>query len=84
MSKSNERTFELPYWIENCGDGSASVNFCATQKEADDADENQQEEGEGWGEPCSSSVTLKIKNGKLYFEGRDENYKVVWKELKCG
>ena len=73
--------FELPYHIENNGDGSASVEFHKTMEEAEKADEDLEE---GWGEDCSSSVDLKIEDGKLFFRKMEyQKSKVVevWIEL---
>lgn len=45
---------ELHYYIQNCGDGSASVTFCESEKLAD----FDQDEENGWGEPCTGSIKL--------------------------
>lgn len=74
--------FELPYWVKNSGDGSVSVKICASLTEAEKADEEQDE---GWGESSASTISLKIENGKLYFETYDwdapRDKRVVWKEV---
>ena len=64
--------FKLPYWCNNGGDGSVGVNFAASIHDAEDAEEKDNEEyGEGWGEPSASSIALKVEDGKLFFlEGR--------------
>jgi hypothetical protein len=82
MKGVDEKVFELPYWISNNGDGSASIQLCETSEEAAKADEDQQQNGDGWGEPSADSIKLKLDNGKIYFQGRDEGHKRVWKELK--
>lgn len=68
ISETNMKTkiFQLHYHISNGGDGSASVHFHKTAKEAADADEKMSEDGEGWGESCNGSETLKFEDGKLY------------------
>ncbi len=74
--------FELPYYISNNGDGSASVNFTSTLAEAEKADEELEE---GWGECCASTVSLKVEGGKLFmrtFERVDGKYGYVWKEIQ--
>ncbi len=76
-----KQEFKLHYWISNNGDGSASTRFVGTKKEAEKADENQQENGEGWGEPCNSNVSLKYEDGKLFVESRDDNWKQIWVEV---
>jgi hypothetical protein len=45
---------ELHYYIQNCGDGSASVTFCESEQLAD----FDQDEDNGWGEPCTGSIKL--------------------------
>ena len=45
---------ELHYYIQNCGDGSASVTFCESEELAD----FDQDEENGWGEPCTGSIKL--------------------------
>lgn len=58
------KEFQLNYWISNNGDGSASARFVQTKEEAEKEDEEQ---SEGWGEPCASSIRLKVEDGVLYF-----------------
>src|SRR4051812_40149579 len=53
------KMFKLYYHVQNCGDGSASVKFHATEKQAIEADENQ---NEGWGESSVGFVVLDILN----------------------
>jgi acylphosphatase len=74
--------FTLPYYISNNGDGSASVHFTSTEAEADKADEELEE---GWGEPCSSTIKIKVENDKLYFRDFQRvngKYDYVWIEVK--
>lgn len=68
------KTFELHYHISDNGDGSASVWFHLNEKEAEEADEAE----EGWGESCNSSVTLMVKDDKLYYRESGD-----WVEVKC-
>lgn len=49
-----KHTLKLHYYIQNCGDGSASVTFCESAELAD----FDQDEDNGWGEPCTGSLTL--------------------------
>jgi hypothetical protein len=49
-----KHTLELHYYIQNCGDGSASVTFCESEQLAD----FDQDEDNGWGEPCTGSITF--------------------------
>ncbi len=73
MAKQQKETrYSLPYYVSNGGDGSASVRFCKSDKDAQEGDGNQ---CEGWGESSSSDVTLVIKDGKLFYEAYDWNTK---------
>lgn len=54
--------FRLHYHVSNNGDGSASVYFHSTAKKAEQEDETQ---AEGWGEPTASYVDLEIVGGKI-------------------
>lgn len=74
--------YELPYYVVNCGDGSAAVTFCQSEDEAAKQDEERQENGDGWGEPSVGTVKLRINNGVLEFEEYEETpsgkYENVW------
>ncbi len=59
----------IPYYISNNGDGSASIRPCKTSEIADSYDDNQNEDGDGWGESCSGAIEIYEKDGKLLFEG---------------
>ena len=68
--------FRLPFWVENGGDGSASVNFTPTSEEAERSD---REQSEGWGESSASNVDLKIEGDQIYFKRRNpDTYKEEW------
>lgn len=76
--------FKLPYYVENCGDGSVSVEFCQSEEEADAKDAAMDE---GWGESSASFVKLKVVDNKLYYETYEYNEKArkggyVWKEVR--
>lgn len=72
------QTFKLPYWCKNCGDGSVAVCFEPSMKAAHNAENEEDEEyGEGWGEPSVSSVEIKVEDGKLFFKDYDG-----WKEVE--
>lgn len=58
-------TYEIPYFVNNGGDGSANVYFPQSEKVAEEADENQ---SEGWGEPSTGTLTIVIKDGKVFYE----------------
>lgn len=59
-------TFRLHYHLQNNGDGSASVVFHSSKKEAEDAEEKDLEEGrDGWGESCVSFVDLKVEGDQI-------------------
>lgn len=79
------KTFKLPYWVSNGGDGSASVRFETSEKEAEQKDDEQNEEGEGWGESSASTVEIKVEDDKLYiksFEKVGGKYEYIWKQVK--
>lgn len=70
---AKESRFQLHYHVRNGGDGSASVEFHASKKDAESAEEQDIENyGEGWGEPSASSVDLKVLDGQLFY--RDDYY----------
>lgn len=73
------KNFELFYHISNQGDGSAAVYFHKTNKEAEKADEKMDE---GWGEPCNGSLSLRLVEGKLYYEDSDDDCKTIWIPVK--
>lgn len=77
--------FKLHYWVQNGGDGSANVQFAESEESAEEADNEQNESGDGWGESSASSVTLDIQNGKivrkdLVWDGQKHN--TVWVPLE--
>jgi len=61
----SEQRFELPYWISNNGDGSASINLEKSKQRAERQDELQTE---GWGEQCNGAIELILVDGVLYYE----------------
>lgn len=63
------RKFVLPYHISNNGDGSASVHFHATIKDAEKAEAGM---NEPWGEDCASSKDLYLDENGLFFN------RLVW------
>lgn len=72
--------FKLPYYVRDNGDGSASVEFTASEAEAD----NNPDAEEGWGESTSGNVHIKVENDKLYvrnFEKVNRKYEYVWVEV---
>jgi len=48
------------YSVQNCGDGSAYPIFFEDEICANLHQEIQEEKGDGWGESCTSSITLDI------------------------
>ena len=75
------KEFKLPYYCSNNGDGSCSVRFTPTEKEAEEKDSNQ---SEGWGEPSSDIIRLKVEKNKLFFQDFqrvDGKYQYVWVEV---
>jgi hypothetical protein len=54
--------FKLHYHVKNNGDGSASVEFHKTEKEADKSCQDQEE---GWGESSASHVLLGVREDGL-------------------
>ncbi len=79
------KTFKLPYWVSNGGDGSANVRFCGTLAKAQEKDEAQ---SEGWGESSAGYVTLKVVDNKLYFQTygtynpQTKTLPQIWVEVK--
>lgn len=67
MSKNLlDGVYEIPYYVSNGGDGSASVMFPQDMEAASKADENQYA---GWGEPSTGTLKIVIKDGKVFYEG---------------
>ena len=58
-------TIKVPYYIENCGDGSAAVRLCKSLKEAKKKDNNQNRDGEGWGEDSADEIVLELDTETL-------------------
>lgn len=82
-----DKTFTLPYWVENGGDGSANVHFTSTLENAEKKCAAQSENGDGWAESSASTISLKVKDGKLFFlvNRYDEKKKKlidIWVEVK--
>ena len=72
--------FQLFYYCQNNGDGSASVRFCPTEQKAKEGDESQ---SEPFAEPSVSSVQLKVKGNKLYYGKMNwMKGKMEWHEIK--
>ncbi len=79
-----EKNFEIHYHVNNQGDGSVAVRLHQTKEEAEKADEKQ---SEGWGESSADSIRIKMKDGKLYFQGQLEEvgkgkWEYAWHEIK--
>jgi hypothetical protein len=53
------------YSVRNCGDGSAYPSFFANERMAEFDQENQ---SEGWGEPCTGSLTIEHE-GEIVVKG---------------
>lgn len=66
--------FKIPYYITNNGDGSASLQLCRTLEEAAERDDEQSENGEGWGESSTGFIELELKDNKLYYKCWDREY----------
>ncbi len=72
---------KLHYYVENGGDGSASVRFANSREEAEKLDEGQ---SEPWAEASASHVELKIMDGKIYrlsHEYSKAGVKEIWTPL---
>jgi hypothetical protein len=54
---------KIPYYIENCGDGSVALRICESLREAKYQDENQDE---GFGEPTAEVVEIEVVKNKSY------------------
>ncbi len=61
---------KVGYWVANGGDGSVSVAFTQTEKEAEEAEEKDNEEyGDGWGEPSASMLNIYVDDkGNFYLQ----------------
>jgi len=73
--------FKLPYYVSNGGDGSANLRLMPSLKEAEGADEAQDEV---WGESSAGEIELKVDNGKLFYRDFQEvkgKYTEVWVEV---
>jgi hypothetical protein len=73
--------FELTYRVRDNGDGSASVLFYKEESEAQKSEEDDDQPF------CESigSLTLKVKDNKLFFRDFEEIngvYQYVWKPVK--
>jgi hypothetical protein len=76
--------FDLPYYVQNGGDGSVIVRF---QPTLDLAEYNDSEMSEGWGESSANTVKLKVEDNKLYFREFamvNGKYDYVWTEVTGG
>ena len=71
--------FKLPYFISNNGDGSASLQPCVTLREAEREDSEQPE---GWGESSANELKIKVEDNKLYFWDYVVNSGFIWREVK--
>lgn len=76
--------FRLHYYVQNNGDGSASVKFQATEQDAEAGDEGQ---SEGWGESSASSLRLDIQDGvivrwEMVYDSETKKYNGVWVPLE--
>lgn len=70
--------FDLYYNVSNNGDGSVSVQFYTTMREAERADKSQ---SESWGESSVSCLKLEIVNGIICI--RERTYKnKKWQEVR--
>lgn len=71
------KKFKLGYWLQNNGDGSASVMTCSSKEEGSKLEEKAIEEGmDGWGEDCSGEIILRL-NGESV-----ERFDSEWNEEK--
>lgn len=74
---------KLHYHIVNGGDGSAMLSLHPTKAAATEADDEQQEDGEGWGESSAGVIEIQVEGEKLFYRDYDENTsKWVWVEAK--
>lgn len=75
--------FRLPVYVQNNGDGSASVIVCESFEDAQAGDEAQDE---GFAEASAENLKLKVEDGKLYFYDTVRNnqgkYVPIWREVK--
>lgn len=58
--------FEIPYYLRNNGDGSASLVVCDTYDEAKLEDESQ---SEGWGESSADMLDMTVTGNILTIGG---------------
>lgn len=73
--------FKIPYYVSNGGDGSVTVRFTTTLKQAEKADEELEE---GWGESSVDSLHIRVDDEKVYirlYEEVDGKYQFVWRQV---
>ena len=57
-------TIKVPFYIENCGDGSAAIRVCSSLRAAKSLDKLAQED-EGWGESSYDEIVIKVDTETL-------------------
>ncbi len=65
------KRFRLHYYIQNNGDGSASMIECPSEAEAEGSPGAEEE----WGESTASYQEIILKDGKLFYEDKNWNPK---------
>lgn len=70
------------YFVKNCSDGSAYVIFGRTRSEVDKLEEEEMENGYGWGESSSGTETMYVlDDGTVVSEKRPYDFENL-EELK--
>lgn len=73
--------WKLPYWLQNTGDGSASLKLCETLDDAEKASDNHNDGGDGFSENTANEITIEVIDGVPYFNHEWWNMKKkVWVE----
>lgn len=77
------KTFELGYWMNPDGAGSAELNLTSSFVEARLRDTNGSGEGdeESFGESTAGSIQFRINEGVIEYLDFDEEYDEVWTPL---
>lgn len=71
--------YAVPYYVEDGGDGSASVRFTKTAKEAREKDSEQ----EGFSEETAGTLEIEVRDGKVFYKTYDfDTYSYVEVELQ--
>jgi hypothetical protein len=72
--------YKIYVHVENCGDGSVSIQFHKSEKDAEESYASVEGTEYGFAEDAISSVELEVRDGELYL-CKDEYRKGKWVEV---